>query len=370
MNLLCKHFFDYQSFVNLPHKAVQLHKTPHNQAGVDPTAGWAPKNLQVQGKNMPASGARASRNNIEIKPGIHRHASKLHRHRQWGERHGELREEKIVPHKDKWMVSLNGDFRHLEDDLEEEIAHPTNKIELGVQLLVILTVTPRFDFLTVTIKKIRGLETAKNLFIRVQLYEGAKIVDEREHPLTIEEPEAEEAPLQIDVARPLPNGSTRLFNKHLIHDKHFSRGRPAVSLSPHPVCNHVHRVHWNDEEEPQLERQESNSTIQIQNFFNASVSESFLMRLTPDQFSVTFLVIQVFSISRRSNPMPSPEEGPVIENRIVTGEMEELIGSCAIGSTAFTQGIRHWRHMIERIGTATCGWHRLCGTRTLPPTDL
>ncbi|KAI6196605.1 hypothetical protein M3Y94_01129300 [Aphelenchoides besseyi] len=368
MNLLCKHFFDYQSFVNLPHKAVQLHKTPHNQAGVDPTAGWAPKNLQVQGKNMPASGARASRNNIEIKPGIHRHGrpSKL-RYRQWGERHGELREEKIVPHKDKWMVSLNGDFRHLEDDLEEEIAHPTvadflpkclkNKTELGVQLLVILTVTPRFDFLTVTIKKIRGLETAKNLFIRVQLYEGAKIVDEREHPLTIEEPEVEEAPLQLDAARPLPNGST-------------SRGRPAVSSSPHPVRNHVHRVHWNDEEEPQLERQESNSTIQIQNSFNASVSESFLMRLTPGQFSATFLVIQVFSISRRSNPMPSPEEGPVIENRIVTGEMEELIGSCAIGSTAFTQGIRHWRHMIERIGTATCGWHRLCGTRTLAPTDL
>lgn len=27
MNLLAKHFFDYQSFVNLPHKAIQLHKT-------------------------------------------------------------------------------------------------------------------------------------------------------------------------------------------------------------------------------------------------------------------------------------------------------------------------------------------------------
>ena len=34
MNLLAKHFFDYQSFVNLPHKAVQLHKTVADALGI------------------------------------------------------------------------------------------------------------------------------------------------------------------------------------------------------------------------------------------------------------------------------------------------------------------------------------------------
>jgi hypothetical protein len=38
MNYIAKHFFDYQSFVNIPHKAVQLHKQPYSEAGVDTTA--------------------------------------------------------------------------------------------------------------------------------------------------------------------------------------------------------------------------------------------------------------------------------------------------------------------------------------------
>ena len=89
MNFLAKHFFDYQSFVNLPYKAVQLHKTPPSQAGVDPSANWAPKSMQVAGKNQPAPGARANRNNVEVRHGGHRHGrpSKLE-FRNWGDRHG------------------------------------------------------------------------------------------------------------------------------------------------------------------------------------------------------------------------------------------------------------------------------------------
>ena len=89
MNFLAKHFFDYQSFVNLPYKAVQLHKTPPSQAGADPSANWAPKSMQLAGKNQAAPGARANRNNVELRPGGHRHGrpSKLE-FRNWGDRHG------------------------------------------------------------------------------------------------------------------------------------------------------------------------------------------------------------------------------------------------------------------------------------------
>lgn len=105
MNFLASHFFDYQSFINIPHKAVQLHKNPYSEAGVDPTATWCPKNLRVQGKNLATPNSRANRNRIEAQLGSHRHGrpSKLE-FRKFGERHGELKEEKIVPHKDKWSV--------------------------------------------------------------------------------------------------------------------------------------------------------------------------------------------------------------------------------------------------------------------------
>uniref|UniRef100_A0A0K0D7P1 Ovule protein n=1 Tax=Angiostrongylus cantonensis TaxID=6313 RepID=A0A0K0D7P1_ANGCA len=30
MNFIAKHFFEYQSFINMPHKGIQLHKTVSN----------------------------------------------------------------------------------------------------------------------------------------------------------------------------------------------------------------------------------------------------------------------------------------------------------------------------------------------------
>uniref|UniRef100_A0A915DRY5 Uncharacterized protein n=1 Tax=Ditylenchus dipsaci TaxID=166011 RepID=A0A915DRY5_9BILA len=85
MDMLAKAFFDYQSFVNLPHKAVQLHKTPPSQAGADPSAGWAPKSYHHAGRNQAAPQARANRNHVEHRPGGPRHGrpSKLE-FRNWG----------------------------------------------------------------------------------------------------------------------------------------------------------------------------------------------------------------------------------------------------------------------------------------------
>uniref|UniRef100_A0A914MTU7 Candidate secreted effector n=1 Tax=Meloidogyne incognita TaxID=6306 RepID=A0A914MTU7_MELIC len=101
MNFLAKHFFDYQSVINLPHTAVQMHKMPPSQAGCDPSAAWAPKDLHVSGKNHAAPAARANRgyHGGDQRTGSHRHGrpSKLE-FRNWGERHGELRSEKIIPH--------------------------------------------------------------------------------------------------------------------------------------------------------------------------------------------------------------------------------------------------------------------------------
>ncbi|VDM81241.1 unnamed protein product [Strongylus vulgaris] len=92
MNFIAKHFFEYQSFVNMPHKAVQLHKTPPSQAGADPSSGWAPKNMNRAGKNQPAPAARANR--------LHRTISLLV---------VELKEEKVAPHKDAWTKFLSNE---------------------------------------------------------------------------------------------------------------------------------------------------------------------------------------------------------------------------------------------------------------------
>uniref|UniRef100_A0A1I7XUA0 Uncharacterized protein n=1 Tax=Heterorhabditis bacteriophora TaxID=37862 RepID=A0A1I7XUA0_HETBA len=91
MNFIAKHFFEYQSFVNMPHKAVQLHKVPPSQAGNDPSVGWAPKNMNKAGKNQPSPSARANRVHRDPRPNGTRHGrAGKHEHRDWGDRHGDL----------------------------------------------------------------------------------------------------------------------------------------------------------------------------------------------------------------------------------------------------------------------------------------
>ncbi|KAJ1368360.1 hypothetical protein KIN20_029480 [Parelaphostrongylus tenuis] len=75
MNFIAKHFFEYQSFINMPHKGIQLHKTPPSQAGTDPSVGWAPKNMNKAGKNQPAPAARANRVHRDPRPNGTKHGS-------------------------------------------------------------------------------------------------------------------------------------------------------------------------------------------------------------------------------------------------------------------------------------------------------
>ncbi|KJH46734.1 hypothetical protein DICVIV_07187 [Dictyocaulus viviparus] len=110
MNFIAKHFFEYQSFINMPHKGIQLHKTLPSEAGTDPSVGWAPKNMNETGKNQPAPSARASRVHRDPRPnGTKYGRAAKHEHREWGDRHGELKEEKVAPHKDAWTKFLSNE---------------------------------------------------------------------------------------------------------------------------------------------------------------------------------------------------------------------------------------------------------------------
>ncbi|VDO21749.1 unnamed protein product [Brugia timori] len=126
MNFLAKHFFEYQSLNNRPHYAVQLHKLPPSQAGADQSASWAPKSMIKAGKNQTAPAARANRANTELKLGTHRYGrAARHEFREWGDKHGELKGEKLAPHKDaltKFLSNEENTPRNLFDcEFEERI---------------------------------------------------------------------------------------------------------------------------------------------------------------------------------------------------------------------------------------------------------
>lgn len=72
--------------------------------------------------------------------------------------------EKIVPHKDAWMAALDGDFKHFyeseavnaySDGLRDSLAYEGGAE--NVQLLTILTLTGRLEFITLTVKSLRGI---------------------------------------------------------------------------------------------------------------------------------------------------------------------------------------------------------------------
>ncbi|VDK59477.1 unnamed protein product [Cylicostephanus goldi] len=84
--------------------------TPPSQAGADPSSGWAPKNMNRAGKNQPAPAARANRVHRDPRPNGTKHGrAAKHEHREWGDRHGELKEEKVAPHKDAWTKFLSNE---------------------------------------------------------------------------------------------------------------------------------------------------------------------------------------------------------------------------------------------------------------------
>ncbi|RCN26783.1 hypothetical protein ANCCAN_27490 [Ancylostoma caninum] len=62
------------------------------------------------GKNQPAPAARANRLHRDPRPNGTKHGrAAKHEHRDWGDRHGELKEEKVAPHKDAWTKFLSNE---------------------------------------------------------------------------------------------------------------------------------------------------------------------------------------------------------------------------------------------------------------------
>ncbi|EYC20140.1 hypothetical protein Y032_0022g468 [Ancylostoma ceylanicum] len=211
MNFIAKHFFEYQSFVNMPHKAVQLHKTPPSQAGADPSVGWAPKNMNRAGKNQPAPAARANRLHRDPRPNGTKHGrAAKHEHRDWGDRHGELKEEKVAPHKDAWTKFLSNEDpgqrtvfdseledRVLEteeetlperisrisaDDLEFQMAYNASKSssDAECELLTILTYAPQVQFVTATVKRAKALPYNNAPFARIMLFDGRRLLEQKQ----------------------------------------------------------------------------------------------------------------------------------------------------------------------------------------------
>ncbi|RCN27554.1 hypothetical protein ANCCAN_26711 [Ancylostoma caninum] len=140
------------------------------------------------GKNQPAPAARANRLHRDPRPNGTKHGrAAKHEHRDWGDRHGELKEEKVAPHKDAWTKFLSNEDpgqrtvfdseledRVLEteeetlperisrisaDDLEFQMAYNASKSssDAECELLTILTYAPQVQFVTATVKRAKAL---------------------------------------------------------------------------------------------------------------------------------------------------------------------------------------------------------------------
>ncbi|MFH4981705.1 hypothetical protein AB6A40_008414 [Gnathostoma spinigerum] len=217
MNILAKHFFEYQSFVNYPHKAVQLHKTPPSQAGADPSVSWGPKSMLKAGKNQSAPEARANRNRTDTSPSAFRHgrAGKLE-FREWGDRHGALKDEKIIPSKDAWTKFLLNECgtaksTPFDSDIEdralqcepETVSDKLSKIpktkkdiafkicssiaavdKSNSEILTILTYAGQIQFVTATVKRAKHLPYNNRPFARVMLFRGRHLIEQKQTTIT------------------------------------------------------------------------------------------------------------------------------------------------------------------------------------------
>ncbi|KAL7075899.1 hypothetical protein ACQ4LE_004438 [Meloidogyne hapla] len=344
MNFLAKHFFDYQSFINLPHTAVQMHKMPPSQAGCDPSAAWAPKDLHVAGKNHAAPAARANRgyHGGDQRTGSHRHGrpSKLE-FRNWGERHGELRSEKIVPHTENWLekekdfsgrINKNNNFGGISfaataiigpshsplDNFKQKLSNskrtkslPLNennlknkeenkKINLLLKqqltttnlfneinftkkfpknILIILTLGGHLDYLSITLKTLKGFwNLEKDIIINLRLFDSSKIIDER------------------------------LFN--------ISKSKIITSSE-----KYLKEENKNEEEEEEKEY---------------LLGQSFLLK-SPNSLRLPFCQLNINFL------------------------FEQFIGGyCLIGpSGSISRGNIHWKQMIKKINTPIYMWHEL-----------
>ncbi|CAI2342088.1 unnamed protein product [Caenorhabditis sp. 36 PRJEB53466] len=316
MNFIAKHFFEYQSFMNIPHKAVHLHKVPASQAGTDPSMGWAPKNMLKAGKHQPAPGARANRIHRDPRPnGTKYGRAGRHEHREWGDRHGELRDEKVAVHKDAWTKFLANDDQGArtafecdfedrvlateEETLQEKLCRASpesmnlnalyaaaNKACGGeaCELLTILTYAPTVQFVTATVKKAKALPFNNAPFARIMLFEGRRLVEQKQTTV----------------------------NPSLVHKTSLDGSKPSSSSA-------------------------SNSSND--NPSDASFSESFLFHVPPTKLDKSHIVIELYD---------HDEDGGL-----------QKIGHCVIGRLVDGTGNAHWIQMVRQHGLPVCMWHKI-----------
>uniref|UniRef100_A0A914WML0 C2 domain-containing protein n=1 Tax=Plectus sambesii TaxID=2011161 RepID=A0A914WML0_9BILA len=296
MNFLAKHFFEYQSFINVPDKGIRLHKTPASHAGVDQAAAWGPKSLAKTGKHLPAPQARSSRNNMETTHSYGRNG-KHHDHREWGDRFGELKPEKVA-HKDLWSKFLSGEDTTIRDVFNSEFedkllqtepdtlvdvlkqseavdsdfvmgALSNKRSSVVTEILTILTYAPTVQFVTATIKKAKSLPFNHNPFARVLLFEGRRLVEQKQTTITTS------------------------------------------------VGNFTYRQNK-----------------------DAIFSESFLFHMPLSRLGHCHVVIEIYDC-QPSDGQPLP------------------IGHVVLGPLCPGQGSLHWHQMIRKQGFPICMWHRL-----------
>uniref|UniRef100_A0A0N5A9T6 C2 domain-containing protein n=1 Tax=Syphacia muris TaxID=451379 RepID=A0A0N5A9T6_9BILA len=325
MNFLAKHFFEYQSFTNLPQKAIQIHKMPVSQAGADPTAGWGPKSMLKAGKNYPSAYARANRNNVDSEAAAHRHGIPgKHKYREWGERHGELKPEKTTSHKDALTKFLSNDEPSrrtvFESDFEDRILQMepetlperlarTEEVDGSLpyvpqpdsgtdpEVLTILTYAPQVQFVTATVKKAKRLPFHNKPFAKIMLFEGRRLLEQKQTTVT-----------------PITACNSCVKTR--------SRSKPSSIDSP-PSPSFMQTAKCND----------------------AVFSESFLFRMTPEMLDRCHIVIQMYDTD--------PSE---------SSSIPFAFGHCVIGPLSAGTGCAHWLQMIRKSGLPVCMWHRMIST--------
>lgn len=337
MNFLAKHFFEYQSFNNLPHVALQLHKLPPSEAGADQSACWVPKSMLKAGKNQAAPGARANRNNTDTKSGTHKYGrAGKHEFREWGEKHGELKNEKKAPHKDaltKFLSNEGNTGRNLfECEFEERLlqtepetlterllqndktnnsivkrsrtnANLSASWKCETEVLTILTYAPQVQFVTATVKKAKSLPYNNKPFARVMLFEKRRLLEQKQ-----------------------------------------------TTVTPTTVYNGCFTNYCSQQQSSTVNSASSSSTrssaiMPTRQSTDVIFSESFLFRITPKMLDKCHIVIEMFDTDPANyNHIPIP------------------VGHCVIGPMCPGTGCEHWLQMIRKTGLPVCMWHRLLRT--------
>ncbi|CEF65488.1 Hypothetical protein SRAE_2000016800 [Strongyloides ratti] len=444
MNLLAKHFYDYQSFVNLPYKAVNLHKTSPNQAGCDPSASWGPKNIHVAGKNQPAPAARANRNSNEFNNSHPPHGKAAkHKHKKWGNRHGDYLEEKIIPHKDSWMKFLPGDTEHdcsmafidkkitikrnitleakeimknnkesISSTPESSKKNPLSIIEckeyLPSEILTILTYAPQIQFITVSMSKIRAPTFFREPYIRVTLYDGIKMVEEKvvdseilkknvsrklSHMLRCNSSKwdgtsqnSQEIEEQVSKKNDSIHSSNGMFfsrsddsiryidessslsekieemeikettiNKNITSLQKTSPKETIKNIIPKHIEIDKNHNTLSYEEIEAVKAFESNVIHNINLIKRKGLSVKIDNKLNNKTIETPISASFLFKINAKA----LHRYHLVIEVYNTINDKRELAGTTVLGALSLPLGSIHWRQMIRRKGQPVCLWHQL-----------